>query len=170
MSYDGLFQNTNWIIPFPYGSLGDDRSPILSPLIKAIFDRAVLQYITGPNHIEFYTRRFPAGQVRMELIGVGCLCSQFCSNDGLREGVLSECFFGHQKLNQSQAKLCSSCEFTAFPIVLAKQNLIFFFQVPIQAETIISYLFVCLFVCHLEGRKVKYSQPENYLAFPPWSI
>lgn len=50
----------------------------------------------------------------------------------------------HQKPKQSQAELDGSCEFTAFPTVLAKQNLISFSWVQIQAETIISILFVCL--------------------------
>lgn len=125
-------------------TFGDHRSPFLTHLIKVIFDRAVLQYIPSPNHIEFCIKWFPAGQVRVGLTGVGCSCWQLCSNYGLGEGILSECFFGYQKPKRSQAELYSSCEFTAFPIVLVKQNLIFFFQVQIQAETVISILFVCL--------------------------
>lgn len=42
-------------------------------------------------------------------------------------------------------------------------DFLFFFSVQIQAETI-----NILFVCHLEGRKVKYILPENYFAFPLW--
>jgi len=95
--------------------------------MKVIFDRAVPQHILSPNYTEFCTEWFPAGQVRVELTGVGCLCSQLCSNYELGEGIPHEDVFGHQKPKQSQAELYSSCEFTAFPIVSAKQKLLVFF-------------------------------------------
>lgn len=54
-------------------------------------------FFNSADHTEFCTKGIPVVQVTVELAGVGCLCSQLCSNSKLGEGVSSECFFGHQK-------------------------------------------------------------------------
>lgn len=58
-----------------FHSLSDETSPVFSPVSRGIFGSTVPQYVSTADHTEFLIKWIPAVQVRVELAGVGCLCS-----------------------------------------------------------------------------------------------